>query len=164
MRLSHINHARKKSPRIVKIPLLHDALHVPFRTPTERDKSFGLSSHEQVAIDLRPEQWLDPVPVASRKEKLFARIVKAESKFATQMLQEASAVLLVQSKDNLAVTSTLELRTGLFGKLLPDVVGTVKLAVHDRVDVAIGGVKWLLAIRAQIVNGEADVPKSWTVL
>lgn len=73
------------------------------------------------------------------------------------MAKKGYAVNLVQSDDNLAITLSLEGPSGLFSQLLPIFVVLIEFSVHDGMYVAIWGLERLLAVRAQVVDGETDV-------
>ena len=83
------------------------------------------------------EQWLDTISISSGEECLGSRVVQTESELAAQVLEERSAMELVQCDDNFAIALTLEDIAGVFLELLASGIGLVQLAVHDGVNVSI---------------------------
>lgn len=73
------------------------------------------------------------------------------------MAEEGYPVDLVQSDDNLTVTSPFERPSSIFGQLLPTFVILIEFSVHNSVDLAVWRVERLLAVRAQVVDCETNV-------
>ena len=134
-----------------------DALYVPLGIQSQRTKGFDFGPDDETPIDLGEEQRLDPIAVTSAHEQFGSRIIQTQCKLAAQVAEEGYAVDLIQRGDNLTVTLPLERPSGVFGQLLPSFIVLIEFSVHDSVDMAIWGVERLLAVWAQIVDGETDV-------
>jgi hypothetical protein len=134
-----------------------DALYVPLGIQSYGTKGFDFSPDNEASINLGKDKRLYPVAVPSTYKQFGPRIIKTKCELAAQVAKKGYAVDLVQCDDDLAVTLSLERPAGLFSQLLSISVILIEFSVHDGMYVAIRGMERLLAVRAQVVDGETDV-------
>jgi len=87
-RQAYLLHAFEDGSLIMCITFVGDALYIPLRLQTKRNKRLDFSPNDKTAVDFGEEQWLDPITIASADEHPGPRIIQTQCKFATQVAQE----------------------------------------------------------------------------
>lgn len=134
---------------------LSETLNIPLWHPSKRKEAFHFSCHEKSVVHNGVVERLDTIPVPRANEHLPAGIPQDQSKFAPKVGHKRQPVVLIESQDDLAVASTMEVVFA--AQELSVVFVIVQLAIHDRVDIIRTIMKGLIRLRAKINNGESNV-------